>query len=365
MTRLLTGKKVAIYAAVTLGAAALASAAAIRLVSGDRNAPPPQADVTSAAATSTPAETVFRDPLTGERRDTDASSSRPVAVMIEDHVDARPLSGLSKAAIVFEAPVEGGITRFMAIFDPATDVKEIGPVRSARPYYLDWAYGFDAMYMHVGGSPDALAKISSGAIRDLNQFFWSQYFWRSSARVAPHNVYTSTDLMRQALAARGWDGAPEMGTWLYDEAASSTVSTSTSEISVPFSSPSYAVRWRWDPLHAIYLRSVGGSTATDKDGSRQEAANVAVAFVDTGVLDDVGRLKVQTVGSGSAMMFRDGEAFLGTWKKADAGSRLRFYGQDGQEFVWRPGSTWIEIVPKGTTVTAKGGDEDVSSDGTE
>jgi len=103
-----------------------------------------------------------------------------VAVMVENHVDARPQSGLSKARIVYEAPVEANYSRFMLIYPLGDDIDKIGPVRSARPYYLDWLAEYDnIMYMHVGGSPDALDIISERGLFDLNEFYRGWYYWRS------------------------------------------------------------------------------------------------------------------------------------------------------------------------------------------
>jgi len=361
MKKIFPTKKVAICAAVTVGATVLVSVIAIIVLSLDGSRKP-TVTVPIATASSSSSETLpFRDPLTGEPT-ANATSSRPVAVMIENHVDARPLSGVSKASLVFEVPVEGGITRLMAVFDSAREVKEIGPVRSARAYYLDWADELDAMYVHVGGSPEALDKLKSLGLRDLNQFFWDEDFWRSGSRAAPHNVYTSTALLRGAMETRKWADAPQVSSWLF-ASASSTAVTSTSEIVVPFSTSSYTVRWRFDPLHGLYLRSVANAAASDKDGSRVSATNVGVAFVESAVVDEVGRLKLKTVGQGSAMMFRDGEVSLGTWEKASVGDRLRFYAADGSEFVWRPGATWIEIVPTGTEVTYTKDGASVAADG--
>jgi hypothetical protein len=274
-------------------------------------------------------------------------------VVIENHFDARPLSGVAEAALVYEAPVEGGITRLLAFYDPADEVKEIGPVRSARSYFLDWANELEAVFAHVGGSPAALELLKTGRPRDLNEYFWGRFFWRSDFRGAPHNVYTSTELIREAYDERGfaedWHGSP----WRFDD-ASSIAATSTAEIVIPFSSATYTVRWRWDPVRKIFLRSLGNSAAVDKDGKRETAQNLAVAFVESRVIDEIGRLKIKTVGTGDAMMLRDGNPVIGRWEKPSAAERLRFYGPDGEEFVWRPGRTWIEIVPEEVAVDFNG-----------
>ena len=111
---------------------------------------------------------------------------QPYAVMIDNHPDARPSSGLAAANLVFEVPVEGGMTRYMAVFDATTTVDQIGPVRSARPYFVELADALGAVYAHVGGSPDGLNLITSlPKFRDLNEFWNGKYFWRSAKRDAP------------------------------------------------------------------------------------------------------------------------------------------------------------------------------------
>src|SRR5581483_1401572 len=119
-------------------------------------------------------------------------AKRPFAVVVENHPDARPQSGLSQADVVYEALAEGGITRFLAIFQ-SQDVKSIGPVRSARTYFNDWAQEWGAVYAHVGGNSDALALIKAGipGVSDADQFFNDPYFTRISSRRPPHNTYTS------------------------------------------------------------------------------------------------------------------------------------------------------------------------------
>jgi hypothetical protein len=141
-----------------------------------------------------------------------------VAVMIENHTDARPQSGLAYAPVVYEVPVEANYSRFMAIFPVDTEVKKVGPVRSARPYYLDWLreYGKDILYMHVGGSPDALAIIASDKnIFDFNEFYNGPYFWRSADRYAPHNVYTSSENWKIAWKDKGVKENTDFKSWKF------------------------------------------------------------------------------------------------------------------------------------------------------
>lgn len=286
---------------------------------------------------------------------TSTQHMRPFSVMVENSPEARPLSGIAHASLVFEAPVEGGITRLLAVFDPSRDVSQIGPVRSARPYYLDWAQELDAVYAHVGGSPDALDLLKKSNIHNLDEFFNGNNFWRSSDRVAPHNTYTSITLLTQVLNDRLWNSEPRTTSWMFADVATSTPQDATSAtlITVPFSSVGYEVVWKWNADTKMYDRRIGGSVAKDLDGAVERAKNIAVVYVGTKVLDDKGRLSMTSIGKGKAIIFEDGLQIPAEWRKSTSKDRLRFYDSLGNEIVWRPGTTWVEVVPKENTVTVK------------
>ncbi len=282
--------------------------------------------------------------------DPSKANLKPVAVMIENHPDARPQSGISKAKLVWEAPVEGGITRFMAVYDGTEGAMEIGPVRSARPYYLEWAKEMDAVYAHVGGSPEALDKLPLFKIHDLNQFFESQYFWRSGRREAPHNVYTSSDFLTQAVADKKWSES-EFDSWQYkDDAAPQDRPRSVPDLVIEFSTPQFQVKWKYDFAQNEYVRYMDGRRHTDIDTDQIKAKNIVVQYARVAIIDSYGRRRVETVDEGRALMALDGKVIDGTWKKIGRESRTRFYDADGKEVVFNAGTTWIEVVPKGAEV---------------
>jgi len=266
----------------------------------------------------------------------------PFAVMIENHPDARPLSGLSKAQVVIEAPVEGGITRFMAIFDPSTEAEEIGPVRSARPYYVEWADSWHAFYAHVGGSPDGLALIrTKHYLSDLDQFRYGNTFWRSIQRSAPHNVYTNmTQLTEHATATPSSETELPLG-WRFQVSTSGTTPGKDAEIAIPYGG-SFDASWKFDAEQQDYIRYQNGSKQKDKDGSIVTAKNIVVIETETKVLDSKGRLKLRTAGEGHAIGFRNGEHYALTWSKTENG--LISFQLDGNDYVLAPGTTWMEVV---------------------
>jgi len=292
-----------------------------------------------------------RNPLTGAKLDAPLLELPQVfAVMVENSYEAWPLSGLDQAFLVIEAPVEGNIPRFISFFEQGTDVKKIGPVRSARPYYLDWADELGAIYAHVGGSPEALDLIkANGTTKDLNQFFQSEYFWRDEVnRFAPHNVYTSGKLLSDAVDEvhrstklyDSWkfaDGAPS------GEALSPVINWASGSV--------YDVTWKYDATMNAYTRTQGKDAVKTSSGANIVAGNVVAISSDITVVDETGRRHIRTTGEGDAVVYENGTKIAGTWKKPTRTDRLKFFDKDDQEIVLNAGKTWIEVVPDITAVT--------------
>lgn len=299
--------------------------------------------VAETPSSTTPETTLIPRKLDGIPVLSQEASLQPFAVMVENSPDARPLSGISAANLVIEAPVEGGITRFMAVFDATTTVDQIGPVRSARPYFVELADGLNAIYAHVGGSPEALQDIHAFSdFRDLDQFYNAKYFWRSAKRDAPHNVYTRMDVLREAIAAKAWSSQSFKGWAFLDGAATSSARGTVDVISVPYGG-TFNVTWKYDPETNSYTRFQAGAIQKDSDGAVVRVLNVVVLLSEQQVLDEAGRLRVRTTGSGKARLFHDGRVFEGTWHR-QAGAWLSFEGIDGADMTFEPGTTWVSIV---------------------
>ncbi len=313
---------------------------------GKTRAPAPvQAITPGKEVTSTTATTLVPRKLDGVLVPQGQESYAPRAVMVENHSAARPLSGAARANVVIEAPVEGGITRFLLLFDPTTTATEIGPVRSARPYYIDWVSAWDASgYFHVGGSPEALNKISAlgSAFDNVDEIGNGQFFWRSSARLAPHNAYTSQDLMTQAVNEKGFASSTSVVAWHFQDAATTTKRGDAQTIKIPYGN-SYSVSWKFDKDRDVYTRYQAGQKQADADGTLVEAENVIVMKTDVQVLDGEGRLRLRTVGSGDAVVYRDGNKYSVRWRRG-ADEPIRFEGTDGSEFILNRGRVWIEVT---------------------
>lgn len=278
---------------------------------------------------------------------------RVIGVMVDNHPDAWPESGVGKAKIVYEAPVEGGLTRYLAIFDSKQNVAEVGPVRSARAYFLDWLQEYGrGLYMHSGGSPEALNLIKSRNIFDANEFFWGEYYWRDEARFAPHNLYTNSENWGKVVSRYGSTGSlfTTDKAWQYSKLVGQTIGKKGG-LKIPFSDD-YAVTWTYDAKALNYSRSLNGSKEIDKDGAAVTARNILVQI--TGVRDvandDKGRQAIVTVGSGDAIILKKGGVIYGTWKKSSLTGRTRFYDKNKKEIVLVPGNTWVEVVPKDVNV---------------
>jgi len=298
-------------------------------------------------ATSTPVVMVPRR-LDGVLVPQGQEALAPRAVMVENFIASRPLSGPALANVAIEAPVEGGITRFILFFDATTTAPEVGPVRSSRPYFIDWAKAWGASYFHVGGSPDALKMIKGlgNLFVSIDEMRNGDFFWRSSDRTAPHNAYTSQTLMTQALTAKGFGSGTAPINWHFQDA----VATSTKRgsawsppmVKIPYGG-SYNVTWKYDTDRGVYQRYQAGVLQTDKDGTPVESENVVVLKTDAQVLDSVGRLKIRTVGSGDALAYRDGIKYVLRWQRS-ANESIKFGSIDGSEFLLTRGRTWIEVT---------------------
>lgn len=270
----------------------------------------------------------------------------PLAVMIDNHPAARPQAGLEKANLVYEAEVEGGYTRLMAIFSNKEEINNIGPIRSARPYFLDWAEELKAVYIHCGGSPEALTKIEKDDVVDLNQFYNDSSFWRSSEKLAPHNIFTSHDNLLKFLATKNNINS-NYTSWLFkDDKKSEGIVIKNPEIKINFNQPETKVSWVYNKDGNDYWRYLGDTAQITYDNNKIAAKNIIVQYVPAKVIDSALRLKMDDVGSGQALVCLDGSCQPATWKKNSATGRTIFsYANniDG-EVIFNAGTTWVEVV---------------------
>lgn len=295
-----------------------------------------------------PGDPTVPSTLTGLPVDPSVNKRTVTAVMVENSVDARPQSGLGQAGVVFEAVAEGGVTRFMALYqDTAPD--NVGPIRSARPYYVQWSMAFDAGYAHVGGSPEALADIKAWHVRDLDQFSNGGSYHRVSSRAAPHNVYTSISALNQLEVQKGYDTSVYSGFVHKKKAVPTKQPPTAKSISLALSGPVYNAHYDYNAKTNSYDRSVGGAPQIDANTNKQISPTVAIAMVvpySYGALDSSGAYYSEygVIGSGPVYIFQDGGVITGTWTKKGNTDQITFTGSDGQPIKLNPGQAWVTAV---------------------
>ena len=289
----------------------------------------------------------YYSPLTGRLVDNEAATKQAVtAIMIENSPDARPQSGLKDAGIVYEAIAEGGITRFLALYQEAKP-QLIGPVRSVRLYYVDWLAPYNASVAHVGGSKFALDEVRNGNYRDIDQFFNGNFYWRATDRYAPHNVYTSFEKLDALNKSKGYTESTFTGFPRADGKASAKPDATSLTINI--SSGLYNTSYTYDAATNTYLRSVGGAPHMDREKGQITPDVVVAMKVDMSlVMEDGYRESITTTGSGEATIFQNGTAQNVTWQKPNRASQIQFIGSDGKEVKLNRGQTWITAVPNGS-----------------
>lgn len=316
---------------------------------------------------------------------------QPLLVMVENHQQSRPQSGLSKADVIYEAVAEGGITRLLAVYscqvtEPYEGRYDLGPVRSARSYFLDWAseYGECPLYVHVGGahcSPDpatgrclsdprtqALEQIRSygwldrNSHCDLDQFALSYQQCRREpertglSKATEHTMYCDSNNLWEVAKNRGFESGwiNDFVPWKFKDGASENERGSVDKISFNFWSgySAYQVDYEYDPLENVYLRYNGGEPHIDfNTGEQLSPTVVVIQFTkEIGPVDTLKHLVYETIDSGKALIFQDGEVIEGNWEKEDRQSRTIYTDQNGEEVEFTRGQIWIEILPLGNQV---------------
>jgi hypothetical protein len=300
-----------------------------------------------------PPEPVY-SPLTGTEV-TAEQAARPItAIMIENSIDARPQSGLDDAGVVFEAIAEGGITRFLALYQesrPAT----VGPIRSARPYYVEWAKGFDASYVHVGGSPEGLVLVRSLGVKDLDQSTYGERLAsRVSNRYAPHNMYTDFDRIDRLNNELGFTSSSFSAFQRKEKAPKDPEAAATSltatKINFDISGANYNTSYAYDGASDTYARTMASRPHTDQESGKQIAPSVVIALI-TEYSINANRIHsvYRTTGTGEVLVFQDGMVTKGTWKKESQSAPLLILDATGQSLPLNPGQKWITAIPAGRT----------------
>lgn len=319
------------------------------LISHKKSEPKPVAVETTTTTIPEPPKPQFRCPLDGEVTTEQKSQERPLAVMIENHVGARPQSGLAKACTVYETVAEGGITRFMAVF-LHNDADIIGPVRSAREYFVDLSKQYDAIYSHCGGPATIYNVIKNLGVANLDEFSNSDAYWRTRDRRAPHNLYTSTAKLRKKASEREFSDEAFFQRPNFKDDDPLELRPTNASIDLNFSRPAFSVHYEYDRATNRYNRFMAGKPHVDAASNEQiMPKNVVVQYVPIANIanDPKGRLSVSLIGTGQAIVFQDGKAIQATWKRPALADLTRFYGTNDTEIKLNRGQTWIELIDSG------------------
>jgi hypothetical protein len=303
-----------------------------------------------------PAPTTVASTLTGLQVSPSVNQQPVTGVMIENSTTARPQSGLAQAGVVFEALAEGGITRFLALYQ-AGSASYIGPIRSARPYFLQWDLGFDAPLAHVGGSPEAITDIGTWGVKDLDQYYNGSYYTRISSRQAPHNVYTSIAELNDLEQSKGYDSSNFTG--FPRKADSPTKTPTAAAITFNPAGPDFTDVYNYDSSTDSYERTMGGQPDMDTDQAGNETQidpKVVIAMVvpwSQGPADGIGAYysEYATIGSGAVDVFQDGTEVTGTWTKTSDTSQITFTDAEGNPIKLNAGQTWITVLASSSEIS--------------
>lgn len=306
---------------------------------------PPSPTAASQSATPSPTATVDPSTLSKTTGLPFEGTYQPVAVMIENGADARPQSGLSQADFVYETYKESGTVRLLAIFSDNAPEK-VGPMRSTRWPFIEIAREWDCVFGFFGGPEgdhpaNIYDKIDAVGIKvTINGIYEDGgLYWRTSDRARPNNAYGSIVTMRTR-----YDYEPTQHVTLFS--SDKTYQGETAQkITLPWETPSYQAEFTYDSENEVYLRSNNGKALTDADTGEQIAVkNFIVQYTERYSLGSP-YVTMKMVGSGKADIFIEGKRISGTWVRESMSSQTVFYDEDGNEFQFRPGNTWISVFP--------------------
>ena len=294
--------------------------------------------------------------LTGEWIAPKKAKLRPLAVMMGNTVDALPQYGIGKADVLYEIPVEGGITRLMAIFSDYSDIKAIGSTRSCRIYFAETAAEYDAIYVHFGQASNAKSYLASDAIDNINGIDGNVYglsFYRDSSRKAPHNAFTSSDGVNKAIEKLKYDtkydkdfeGHFKFADPLTDTASSIKSAETEKAYAMATGYNHSATYFTYDKENKKYLRFQYRRAHVDgADSGQLSFDNVIFLYMDMKVLDKSGHISVKNTGTGNGQYFTNGKMMNITWQKGDTPESALFLDGSGNELVINTGKTCICII---------------------
>jgi hypothetical protein len=302
------------------------------------------------------------NPLTGLRA---ATLPNRVVQFSIDNVESIPQSGLSKADIIYEMPAEGGLTRLQALFYGETpDV--VGPIRSARPYFIDLAREYNAVFVHHGGSQAAFDYLDTGVVDDISTNTNYKIFYRTDDRYAPHNSMLHYFDLWEVIRDRSIDVLKEFRTFTFapeltakeleerKEALEGEEPIVPAVTAITVENPYAIVEYKFIQETNIYEHYVDGELYIDAENDQPIiASNILIQYVKSKVLDKYKRLAIDMTAGGDALLFTGGNVVEGTWSRANLDSPTIFTDAEGNEFVLTRGKTWVHVIDQNSEVTYK------------
>lgn len=283
-------------------------------------------------------------PLTGVATNDD-TNQRAISVMVNNHTQARPQSGLSSADLVYEMLAEGNITRFLAVYQSELP-KQVGPIRSARNYYIELAKGLNSLYIAHGYSPEAKQMLNSGYIDQLNGIEYDgTLFKRSSERKAPHNSYITFENIEKGAKNKGYDltGAPAAFTFLNEDAIKGLQGDAVTKASINYGESAYNVQFEYNEQAEKYERYSNGTQTMDAETDKSVLVdNVLIIETTHQIVDNEGRRDIDLQSGGNGYLLQKGKMNKVEWKNK-SGRIVPVL--NGIEVGLVPGKTWINIIP--------------------
>ena len=298
-----------------------------------------------------------------------SGNDRPFAVMIDNHEDAWPQAGLNEAYMVYEIIVEGGETRLMALFKGA-DLEKIGPVRSARHYFIDYAMENDAIYVHFGQSPQAQSDIKKFSINDINGISEDgTTFWRVKDKYAPHNAVTSIEKLLESAKSKNYrttSTEESILNYVTDEINLEEGQVADT-ITIPHSDLQ-TVTYEYDEENKVYVRYARGEEQTDWDTDESiTTKNIIITFCDNYTLSDSenkGRQGLKNIGTFDGYYITNGKAIKIQCIKNARDEKTIYQDMSGNPIQVNDGNTFVNICPTDADVEIEGTEETTTTTNT-
>lgn len=277
---------------------------------------------------------------------------RPMAIMFDNHPKARWQSGISQAEIVYEYLVEAPYTRYMGIF-LINDPESIGPIRSARPYFISSLLEYDPIYVRVGGSPQAKDDVLAFNIDDIDGLVAPKVvLWRNTKvnKKSPHNTYTSMEALRAYQKENGYKETGDYVGFKFNDGDRDLEGFDANKVIINYNSQN-TTSYIYDPKEKEYSREKDGQLHIDElDHSPIRVKNIIIQEAETKIIDDSGRLFIDVIGEGRGKYITNGKVVDIKWVKQSRSNKTYYHDENGREIIFNPGATWIQVVKPDTII---------------